>query len=95
MAPKAGWLHVVVLIVAYITLAGLAAAAAAAVSVTSTYLYLCGVNGFFILYSWLTRPGTQLPQSRAGGKGPYLRSLDHLGRSSEAIDLKNKKKSKV
>ena len=31
-----------------------------------------------------TRPDTRLPQSRAGGQGPYLRSLDHLGRSSEA-----------
>ena len=24
-----------------------------------------------------TRPDTRLPQSRAGGQGPYLRSLDH------------------
>ena len=31
-----------------------------------------------------TRPDTRLPQSRAGGQGPYLRSLDHLGWSSEA-----------
>ena len=30
-----------------------------------------------------TRPDTRLPKSRAGGQGPYLRSLDHLGRSSE------------
>ena len=30
-----------------------------------------------------TRPDTRLPQSRAGGQGPKLRSLDHLGRSSE------------
>ena len=30
-----------------------------------------------------TRPDTRLPQLRAGGQGPYLRSLDHLGRSSE------------
>ena len=30
-----------------------------------------------------TRPDKRLPQSRAGGQGPYLRSLDHLGRSSE------------
>ena len=38
-----------------------------------------------------TRPDTQLPQSRAGGQGLYLRSLDHLSRSSEA---KNRKKIK-
>ena len=30
-----------------------------------------------------TRPDTRLPQSSAGGQGPYLRSLEHLGRSSE------------
>ena len=29
------------------------------------------------------RPDTPLPQSRAGGQGLYLRSLDHLGRSIE------------
>ena len=39
-----------------------------------------------------TRPDTRLSQSRAGGQGPYLRSLDHLGRSSEAKDrIKTKK----
>ena len=38
-----------------------------------------------------TRPDTWLLQLRAGGQGPYLRSLDHLGRSSEAKDSKNKK----
>ena len=42
-----------------------------------------------------TRSDTRLPQSRAGGQGPYLRSLHHLGRSSEAKDRKNPKKSKV
>ena len=26
-----------------------------------------------------TRPDTRLPQSRAGGQGPYLRSVEHLG----------------
>ena len=41
-----------------------------------------------------TRPDTRLPQSRAGGQGPYLRSLDDLGRSSEAVDRKNPKKVK-
>ena len=36
--------------------------------------------------SIITRPDTRLPQSRAGGaggQGPYLRSQEHLGRSSE------------
>ena len=33
-----------------------------------------------------TRLDTRLPQSCAGGQGPYLKSLDHLGRSSEAKD---------
>ena len=37
----------------------------------------------------LTRPDTRLPQSREGGQGPYLRSLDHLGWSNEAKDRKN------
>ena len=41
-----------------------------------------------------TRPDTRLPKSRAGVQGPYLRSLDHLGRSSEAKDRKNQKKVK-
>ena len=40
----------------------------------------------------ITRPDTRLPQSRAGGQGPYLRSLDHLGRSSEAKERKKKRK---
>ena len=31
----------------------------------------------------IIRPNTRLPKSRAGGQGPYLRSPDHLGRSSE------------
>ena len=30
-----------------------------------------------------TRLDTWLPMSHAGGEGPYLRSLDHLSRSSE------------
>ena len=41
-----------------------------------------------------TRPDTRLPKSRAGGQGPYLRSLHHLGRSSEAKDRKKTKKVK-
>ena len=32
---------------------------------------------------YLTRLDTRLPQSRAGGKGLDLRSLDRLGRSSK------------
>ena len=40
----------------------------------------------------VTRPDTRLPQLRVGGQGPYLRSLDHLGRSREAKDHKNPKK---
>ena len=39
-----------------------------------------------------TRPDTRLPQSRAGGQELYLRSLDHLGKSSEAKDRKSPKK---
>ena len=35
-----------------------------------------------------TRPDTRLPQSRAGGQGPYLRSPDHLGRSSVGAKLR-------
>ena len=41
-----------------------------------------------------TRPDARLPQSRAGGQGPYLRSLDHLGRSSEAKNHRNPQKVK-
>ena len=41
-----------------------------------------------------TKPDTRQPQSRAGGQGLYLRSLDHLGRSSEAKDRKKKTKKK-
>ena len=40
----------------------------------------------------ISRPDTRLPQSRAGGQGPYLRSLERAATSSEAKDLKNKKK---
>ena len=42
-----------------------------------------------------TRPDTRLPQSHAGGQELYLRSLDHLGRSSEAKDRKKKNIKKV
>ena len=44
--------------------------------------------------SFETRPDTQLPKSRAGGQGPYLRPLHHLGRSSEAKIHKTPKKVK-
>ena len=40
----------------------------------------------------VTRPETRLPQSRAGGQGPHLRSLEHLDRRSDAKDRKNKTK---
>ena len=40
---------------------------------------------------WKTRPDTGLPQSRAGGQGLFLRSLDHLGRSSGANTAKKQK----
>ena len=36
-----------------------------------------------------TRPDTRLPKLRAGRQGPYLRSLDHLGRSSEVKEIKS------
>merc|ERR1711875_176616 len=41
-----------------------------------------------------TRPDTRLPKSRAGGQGPYLRSLDHLGSSSGVKKIKIIKKVK-
>ena len=40
------------------------------------------------------RSDIRLPQSHAGGQGPYLRSLDHLGRSSEAKDREHLKEIK-
>ena len=36
-----------------------------------------------------TRPDTRLPKSRASGQGPYLRSLDNVGRSSEVQEIKS------
>ena len=41
-----------------------------------------------------TRPDTRLTQPHAGGQGPCLRSLRHLGRSSEAKDRKEIKRIK-
>ena len=41
-----------------------------------------------------TRPDTWLPQSLAVGQGQFLRSGEHLGRSSKARNLINAKKVK-
>ena len=41
-----------------------------------------------------TRPDTRLPKSRAGGQGPYLRSVEHLGRSGIAENPINAEKVK-
>ena len=41
-----------------------------------------------------TKPDTRLPQSRAGGQGPYLRSVEHLGRSDIAKKPINAEKVK-
>ena len=38
------------------------------------------------------RPDKRLPRSRAGGQGPYLRSLEHLGINSGANDRKENNK---
>ena len=40
----------------------------------------------------LTRLDIRLPQSCAGGQGPYLRSVEHLGRSGIAKNPINTKK---
>ena len=42
----------------------------------------------------ITRPDTQLPQSRADGQAPYLRSAEHLGRSGIAKNPINAEKVK-
>ena len=41
-----------------------------------------------------TRPDVQPPKSRAGGLGPYLRSVEHLARSGLAKKPINVKKVK-
>ena len=41
-----------------------------------------------------TRLDTRLPHSHAGGQGPYLRSVEHLGRSDIAKNPINAKKVK-
>ena len=38
-----------------------------------------------------TRPDTRLPQSRAGGQGPYLRSLEHMAFGPEKVRPKTAK----
>ena len=42
-----------------------------------------------VLINTETRPDTWLPQLRVGGQGPYLRSLDHFGRSCEIQEMKS------
>ena len=37
----------------------------------------------------ITRPYTRLPLLCADGQGPYLRSIDHLGRSTEVKKKKD------
>ena len=48
-------------------------------------IFFLGGGTFFEaqVASSLTWSDTQLPKLRAGGQGSYLRSLDHLGWSSE------------
>ena len=36
-----------------------------------------------------TRPDTRLLKSRVGGQGPFFRSPDHLGKSSEVKEIKS------
>ena len=49
---------------------------------------------FLRFYCVKTRPDTRLPQSRAGGQGPYFRSVEHLGRSGIAKNPINAEKVK-
>ena len=56
-----------------------------------SYQQNSNVNAENVLHDLIyleTRPDTRLPKSRAGGQGLYLRSLDHLGRSSEHCAFK-------
>ena len=46
------------------------------------------------LHKGETRPDTRLPQSRAGGQGPYLKSVEHFGRSGIAKKTLNAEKVK-
>ena len=60
---------------------------ALAIKPLSAYIMAVEISCFLITI----RLGTRLPQLRAGGQGLYLRSLDYLGRISEAIDAKKQK----
>ena len=53
--------------------------------ISSILIFATGESmvGYNVPLQKKTRPDTGLRQSRAGGQEPYLRSLDHLGRSSE------------
>ena len=54
----------------------------------------CQQSFFGVLFTPLQKQkklDTQLPLSRAGGQGLYLKSLHYLGRSSEVKDCKNPK----
>ena len=42
-----------------------------------------------------TRPDTRLPQSRAGGQGPYSRSFDHLGFQRQRLACQRESKLKI
>ena len=59
-----------------------------------TYLSSCTLEWAQCGVFKRTRSDTRLPQLRAGGQGLYLRSLDHLRRSSEAKDGQNPKQVK-
>ena len=63
--------------------------------ITSRWVIVRGVSGWGAENRWMmiatvrkTRPDTRLPQSRAGGQGPYFRSVEHLGSSSMAKKTK-------
>ena len=48
-------------------------------------------RGPAVFHQLLTKQG-RIPQSRAGGQGPYLRSVEHLGKSSMAKKTINAEK---
>ena len=49
------------------------------------------IKSRYIIFNKI-RLDTKLTKSRADGQGPYLRSLDHLRRSSEVKKIKSLKK---
>ena len=51
--------------------------------------YILKLYNFALSFRLKTRPDTRLPKSHAGGQGPYLRSPDHLGGSSEVKEIKS------